>query len=143
MKLLEEDQGVHSLLPISDNAMVLTYWRADNLNQTLETRTGHGEINSTHIVEFSEKSQSTRDSSATITVPRTCRRSPHMTNQQLSDIKLDKKKEPSLSNFDTCDLIPFDTKKEEEHFKWKYFYGQLCNCLAQMTRLYPPFLVVD
>ena len=58
LKLLEEDQGVHSLLPISDNATVLTYWWADNFNQTLETQTGHGEINSTHIVEFAEKSQS-------------------------------------------------------------------------------------
>ena len=54
LKLLEEDQGVHSLLPISDNATVLTYWWADNFNHTLETQTGHGEINSTHIVEFAE-----------------------------------------------------------------------------------------
>ena len=32
----------------------LTYWWADNFNQTLETQTGHGAIDSTHIVEFSE-----------------------------------------------------------------------------------------
>ena len=90
LKLLEEDQGVHSLLPISDNATVLTYWWADNFNQTLEMQTSHGEINSTHTVEFAEKSQSTRDSDATISVPRTGRRSLQMTNQQLSNIKLDK-----------------------------------------------------
>ena len=83
LKLLEEDQGIHSLLPISDNATVLTYWWADNFNQTLETQTGHSEINSTHIVEFAEKSQSTRDSDATISVSRTGRRSLQMTNQQL------------------------------------------------------------
>ena len=116
LKLLGEDQGVHSLLPISDNATVLTYWWADNFNQTLEAQTGHGEINSTHIVEFAEKSQSTRDSDATISVPRTGRRSLQMTNQQLSNIKLDKKREPSLSNFDTCDVIPFDTEKVYRHF---------------------------
>ena len=32
----------------------ITYWWADNFNQTLETQTGHGAIDSTHIVEFTE-----------------------------------------------------------------------------------------
>ena len=32
----------------------LTYWWADNFNQNVETQTGHGAIDSTHIVEFSE-----------------------------------------------------------------------------------------
>ena len=80
----------------------------------LETQTGHGEINSAHIVE---NSQSARDSDATISVLCTGCRSLQMSNQQLSNIKLDKKRELSLSNFDTCDLIPFDTEKEEEDFK--------------------------
>ena len=126
MKLLEEDQGVHSLLPISDNATVLTYWWANNFNLTLEAQTGHGEINSTHILEFSGKSHSTRDSDPTISAPRTGRRSLQMTNQQLSNIKFDKKREPSLPNFDTCDLMPFDMEKEEEDFKWKYFFMNSC-----------------
>ena len=126
MKLLEEDEGVHSLLPINDNSTVLTYWWADNFNQTLKTQTGQGEMNSTHIVEFAEKSQSTRDSDATISAQRTGRRSLQMTNQQLSNIKLDKKREPSLSNLDTCDVVPFDTEKEDEDFKWKYFFMDSC-----------------
>ena len=32
----------------------LTYWSADNFNQNVETQTGNGAIDSTHIVEFSE-----------------------------------------------------------------------------------------
>ena len=32
----------------------ITYWWADNFNQILETQTGHGAIDSTHIVEFTE-----------------------------------------------------------------------------------------
>ena len=32
----------------------ITYWWADNFNQTLETQAGHGAIDSTHIVEFTE-----------------------------------------------------------------------------------------
>ena len=139
LKLLEDDQGVHSLLPISDNAKVLTYWWADNFNQTLEMQTGQGEINSTHIVEFSEKSQCTRDSDATISVPRTGHRSLQMTNQQLSNIKLDKKRELSLSNFDTCDLIPFDTEKEEEDFKWKYFLWTVVRLVSSNDQAAPTF----
>ena len=32
----------------------ITYWWADNFNQTLETKTGHGAIDSAHTVEFTE-----------------------------------------------------------------------------------------
>ena len=32
----------------------ITYWWTDNFNQTLETQTGHGAIDSTHTVEFTE-----------------------------------------------------------------------------------------
>ena len=138
LKLLEEDQGVRSLLPISDNATVLTCWWADNFNQTPETHTSHDEINSTHTVEFLGKSQSTRDSDATISVPRTGRRSLQMTNQQLSNIKLDKKREPNLSNFDTCDLILFDTE-EEEDFKWKYFLWTVVRLLSSNYQAVPTF----
>ena len=35
---------------------LLTYWSADNFNQNVETQTGHGAIDSTRIVEFSEGS---------------------------------------------------------------------------------------
>ena len=32
----------------------LTYWWADSFNQSLKTQTGHGAIDLTYIVEFSE-----------------------------------------------------------------------------------------
>ena len=39
----------------SSRQRVLTFWWADNFNQTIETQTGHhGAIDSTHIVEFSD-----------------------------------------------------------------------------------------
>ena len=39
----------------------LTYWWADNFNQSLEIQTGHGTIDSTHIVEFSESPASSQE----------------------------------------------------------------------------------
>ena len=39
----------------------LTYWWADNFNQSLKTQTGHGVIYSTHIVEFSESLVSSQE----------------------------------------------------------------------------------
>ena len=39
----------------------LTYWWADNLYQSLETQAGHGAINSTRIVEFSESPASSQE----------------------------------------------------------------------------------
>ena len=62
-----------------------------------------------------------------------------MTNQQLSNIKLDKKREPSLSNFDTCDIIPFDMEKKEEDFKWKYFLWTVVRLLSSNDQAVPTF----
>ena len=39
----------------------LTCWWADNFNQSLETQTGHGAIDSIHIVEFSESPASSQE----------------------------------------------------------------------------------
>ena len=38
-----------------------TYWWADNFNQIIGTQTGHGAMDSTHVVEFSEEETSSSD----------------------------------------------------------------------------------
>ena len=48
------DGTLQPLEPVTPEAFVWTYWWADNFNQKLESLTGHGVIDSTHIVEFSE-----------------------------------------------------------------------------------------
>ena len=48
------DGTLQPLEPVTPEAVVLTYWWADNFNQKLESLTGHGVIDSTHIVEFSK-----------------------------------------------------------------------------------------
>ena len=55
-ELYKKTTGAH-LQP--SNTPTLAYWWADNFNQTLDSSTGHGVINSTHIVEFSEPSGDT------------------------------------------------------------------------------------
>ena len=39
----------------------LTYWWTDKCNQSLETQTGHGKNDSTHVVEFSESPASSQE----------------------------------------------------------------------------------
>ena len=55
-QLYKRTTGAH--LQPSDTP-TLAYWWADNFNQTLDSSTGHGVINSTHAVEFSEPSGDT------------------------------------------------------------------------------------
>ena len=57
LKCTEDGHGIQPLQPSNENASLLTFWWAGNFNQTLETQTGKGQINSTHIVEFSERSE--------------------------------------------------------------------------------------
>ena len=51
-------------------APILTYWWADNFNQTLESYSGHGVINSTHIVEFSEPEETAAMLDISLNIPR-------------------------------------------------------------------------
>ena len=53
-ELAMQDEQYEELTDDDLNQPRLTYWWADNFNQTIETQTGHGAIDSTHIVEFSE-----------------------------------------------------------------------------------------
>ena len=53
----------------------LTFWCADNFSQNIETLIGHGTINSTHIVEFSEPNFRELPSAGLTTIPRSKRRS--------------------------------------------------------------------
>ena len=40
LKCIKDGHGIQSLQPLNENASVLTFWWADNFNQTLETQTG-------------------------------------------------------------------------------------------------------
>ena len=54
LKALEEIVVGSNVNETCETEGQLTYWWADNFNQTIETQTGHGAIDTTHIVEFSE-----------------------------------------------------------------------------------------
>ena len=55
-------------------APILTYWWADNFNQTLESYSRHGVINSTHIVEFSEPKEAVAMLDISLNIPRNTKR---------------------------------------------------------------------
>ena len=70
---------------------VLTYWWFDNFNQNVDSHTGKGAIDSTHIVEFSERNDVNLASSAAANVPRSKRRSLAPSGIDLPTVKVDKK----------------------------------------------------
>ena len=70
---------------------VLTYWWFDNFNQNVDSHTGKGAIDSTHIVEFSERNDVNLASSAAANVPRSKRRSLAPSGTDLPTVKVDKK----------------------------------------------------
>ena len=74
--------------------MVLTYFWADNFNQNLESQTGHGVIDSTHIVQFAENSESTKSINLISSMERSKRRSIQHKNVILPAIHVDKKRGP-------------------------------------------------
>ena len=95
-ELYKKTTGAH--LQPSDTP-TLAYWWPDNFNQILDSSTGHGVINSTHIVEFSEPSGDTVIDILRENRPRTKRRSfvPSF-DSTLPAINVDKKKEPVISS---------------------------------------------
>ena len=75
----------------------LTYWWADNFNQTLDSTSCHGVINSTHVVEFSEQANDTVTDPLSLSVPRSKRRSlPEASNLVLPEVRINKLKEPVI-----------------------------------------------
>ena len=87
----------------------LTYWWADNFNQTLDSTSCHGVISSTHV-EFSEQANETVTDPLILSVPRSKRRSlPEASNLVLPEVRINKLNEPvivstSLSESDRNNL---------------------------------------
>ena len=70
---------------------VLTHWWFDNINQKVDSHTGKGAIDSTHIVEFSERNDVNIASSAAANVLRSKRRSLAPSRIDLPQVQIDKK----------------------------------------------------
>ena len=70
---------------------VLTYWWFDNFNQNVDSHTGKGAIDSTRIVELSERNDVNLASSAAANVPRSKRRLLAPSGIDLPTVKVDKK----------------------------------------------------
>ena len=70
---------------------VLTYWWFDNFNQNVDSYTGKGAIDSTHIVEFPGRNDVNLASSAAANVNHSKRRSLAPSGIDLPTVKVDKK----------------------------------------------------
>ncbi len=90
--------GTLPLKPLADNRLVMTFFWADNFDLNLETSSGHGAINSTHMIAFEEESEFTIHGGERVQLERTRKRSLHLHTEEPSDIQVNPKKEPPIFN---------------------------------------------
>ena len=70
-QMLATENGALLLKPASGTETILTYFWVDNFDMNLETQTGKGALNSTHLVAFQEESQNLVARNNKIFLPRT------------------------------------------------------------------------
>ena len=96
---LPKGSGALLIQPMSSSHSVLTYFWVDNFDMNLETKTGNGAINSTHMVAFQEESPSTIKQSNEIQFPRTKRRSMEVFGTDPVEALVNANKEPPITCF--------------------------------------------
>ena len=117
----------------------LTFWWADNVNQNIEILTGHGTINSTHIVEFSELNFRALPSAGLTTIPRSKRRSLQAAPERIPDVRIDKKKDPVLVSSNTDNQTVQQSQCEVEKFNNLYETWTTPRLFASKDQVEPNF----
>ena len=103
-QMLATESGALPLKPASRTETILTYFWVDNFDMNLDTQTGKGALNSTHLVAFQEESQNSVARNNKMFLPRTKRRFLERIAQYSIEIIADPKREPpSISNSLTVD----------------------------------------
>ena len=106
--------------PISSSDCVLTYFWVDNFDMNLETQTGHGALNSTHMVAFQEESRLTMLEITDIELPRSKRRSLQVCESEPVDLIVNANKQPPLT---------FSTNIDEPYFSCDQEFPYVANYL--------------
>ena len=118
-QMLATESGALPLKPASGTETVLTYFWVDNFDMNLETQTGKGALNSTHLVVFQEESQNSIARNNKIFLPRTKRRSLERIAQDPVEIIADPKREsPSISKTLTVDGGPEISRYVSNYMLW-------------------------
>ena len=133
------DGTLQPLEPVTPEAVVLTYWWADNFNQKLESLTGHGVIDSTHIVKFFDWSDSTTLTICNVSIPRSRRRSLIPVQQIIPSICVDKKKEPPIIFNDLSVPVSNQISEEVDIFLALYVFWLVLWHLASSDQILPRF----
>ncbi|CAB4006804.1 Hypothetical predicted protein [Paramuricea clavata] len=104
---ISETHGTLSLSPATEEHAVLTFFWVDNFDMNLETQTGHGAINSTHMIAFQEESQITMErSTSKVKFARTGKRSIEQSDMEGEEMQVYPKKEPpSFVNYSADEIV--------------------------------------
>jgi hypothetical protein len=120
---ISETHGTLPLSPATDEHAVLTFFWADNFDMNLETQTGHGAINSTHMIAFQEESQFTmKRSTLKVKFARTGKRSIEQSNMEGEEMQVNPKKEPpSFVNYSADEIVKSQRLSAEHFLMWMIF----------------------
>ena len=70
----QENNSILPILPTADDDIIITYFWVDNFDKIIESMTGGGAVNSTHMIAFQEKSNSSLLNKNKVTLERNCLR---------------------------------------------------------------------
>ena len=101
---LSKVSGTLPLKPLTENhAAITSFFWADNFDLNLETPSGHGAINSTHMIAFQEESQFSTLSGERVQFERTRKRSlQQRLTEEPNDTLINPRKEPpNISTLET------------------------------------------
>eukprot|EP00794_Sanderia_malayensis_P014842 gene14842-biopygen11931 len=134
-QLLATMSGILPVKPATNDNTVLTYFWVDNFDMNIETQTGHGAINSTHMIAFQEESPLTITPQLRIQFERKRNRMLNVPETEPERIIVDAKKEPPrltglVSEDNSFDVLPFLTR----HFVWTVI--RMLNAADQTTSSY-------
>ena len=117
---IAKSSGALPIKPISSSDCVLTYFWVDNFDMNLETQTGHGAFNSTHMVAFQEELPLPMLEITDIELPRSKRRSLQICESEPVDLIVNANKEPPLT---------FCTNIDESYFSCYQEFPYVANYL--------------
>ena len=120
------DSGVLPVRPISANHIVNTFFWADNFDINLETKTGRGALNSTHMIAFQEESKVSTLENRRTRFARTGRRS--LTQNDLENYSTIADPKKNLVASLLLALASMMTHAISPPPQWPISFGCYCGC---------------
>ena len=122
----------------------IVFWWFDNFNQKLDSASGYGTIDATHIVKFKEKvdvsnAHQLQSDPSNTSINRTKRRSLQNIGAVLPSLSINKNKEPSIVSQEMGEAQKLTEQEEKETFYYIHQLWYYLRFLASKDQMLPTF----